>query len=64
MVEGAREVRAPLCADAKSIYDCLAKQVQMPSLAEIRTSLWLMASERCIAETGFIEAVPFRGDPR
>ena len=27
MVEGVREVRACLCVDAKSIYDCLAKQV-------------------------------------
>ena len=54
MVEGVREVRACLCVDAKSIYDCLAKQVQMQSLAEKRTALELMAFERCIEETGLI----------
>ena len=54
MVDGVREVRACLCVDAKSIYDCLAKQVQMQSLAEKRTALELMAFERCIEETGLI----------
>ena len=54
MIEGVREVRSCLCVDAKSIYDCLAKQVQMQSLAEKRTALELMAFERCIEETGLI----------
>ena len=54
MIEGVREVQACLRVDAKSIYDCLAKQVQMQSLAEKRTALELMAFERCIEETGLV----------
>ncbi|CAK0828505.1 unnamed protein product, partial [Prorocentrum cordatum] len=54
MLEGARQVRSRLRADAKSIYDCLARQVQMQSLAEKRTALELMAFEKCINETELI----------
>ncbi|CAK0867695.1 unnamed protein product [Prorocentrum cordatum] len=54
MLVGVKQVRSCLCVDAKSIYDCLAKQVQMQSLAEKRTALELMAFEKCINETELI----------
>ncbi|CAK0866482.1 unnamed protein product [Prorocentrum cordatum] len=54
MLEGVKQVRSCLCVDAKSIYDCLAKQVQTQSLAEKRTALELMAFEKCINETKLI----------
>ncbi|CAK0884738.1 unnamed protein product [Prorocentrum cordatum] len=50
----ARNVNACLCVDTKIIYDCLAKQVQMQTLAEKQTALELLACEGYIEKTGLI----------
>ena len=54
MTEAVRSVPCVISIDAKSIYDCLVKRVQMTSLAEKRTALELLAYEKCIEEVGII----------